>query len=98
MTEEEKEAIQILDNDNWEYLEFMDEDEEYEKLKKSIEIIVKLAKKLQKENEKLKKQVIKRDNDIIYLEETAEKEFLTKQEVKENYISKDKIRKLLEVE
>lgn len=44
---------------------------------------------------KLKEQVIKRDNDIIELEETAEKEFITKQEVKENYIAKDKVKKLI---
>ena len=62
-----------------------------EKLKKEIEekttIIFAGAEKvksLQKENEELKNKVIKRDNDIIYLEETAEKEFITKKEVKEN--------------
>lgn len=53
-------------------------------------------KKLQKENEELKNKVIKRDNEIIELEESAEKEFLTKQEVKENYIPKDKIEEKLE--
>lgn len=53
-------------------------------------------KKLKKENEELKNKVIKRDNEIIELEETAEKEFLTKQEVKENYIPKDKIREKIE--
>ena len=40
--------------------------------------------RLQTENEELKNKGIKRDNDIIYLEETAEKEFITKQEVKDN--------------
>lgn len=53
-------------------------------------------KKLKKENEELKNKVVKRDNEIIQLEESAEKEFLTKQEVKENYIPKDKIREKLE--
>lgn len=48
-------------------------------------------KKLKKENEELKNKVVKRDNEIIQLEESAEKEFLTKQEVKENYIPKSKI-------
>lgn len=51
-------------------------------------MIVELKQKIRK----LKKQVVKRDNEIIELEESAEKEFLTKQEVKENYILKDKIR------
>lgn len=59
-------------------------------------IIFNYVEKLQKENEELKNKVVKRDNEIIELEETAEKEFLTKQEVKENYIPKDKVRKLLE--
>lgn len=46
--------------------------------------------------EKLKSRINKRDNEIIQLEESAEKEFLTKIEVKENYISKDKIREKIE--
>ena len=54
-------------------------------------MIVELKQKIYK----LKEQVIKRDNDIIELEETAEKEFITKQEVKENYIAKDKVKKLI---
>ena len=58
--------------------------------------IINLIKKLQKENEELKNKVVIRDNDIIYLEETAEKEFITKQEVKENYIQKAKIKEKLE--
>lgn len=53
-------------------------------------------KKLKKENEELKNKVVKRDNEIIQLEESAEKEFLTKQEVKENYIQKAKIKEKLE--
>lgn len=44
--------------------------------------------------EKLKSRINKRDNEIIQLEESAEKEFLTKQEVKENYMPKGKIREL----
>ena len=43
------------------------------------------AIQLQKENEELKNKVVKRDNELIDLEEYAEKEFITKQEVKENY-------------
>ena len=49
-------------------------------------------KKLQKENEELKNKVVKRNNELIELEETSEKEFITKQEVKENFIPKDKIK------
>lgn len=60
--------------------------------------IINLIEKLKKENEELKNKVIKRDNELIDLEETAEKEFLTKQEVKENYIPKDKIRNKREQE
>ena len=48
------------------------------------------------EDEELKNKVVKRDNEIIELEETAEKKFLTKQELKENYIRKDKIRNFIE--
>ena len=44
---------------------------------------------------KLKEQVVKRDNDIIELEKNIEKDFFTKQEVKENYIAKDKVKKLI---
>lgn len=43
----------------------------------------------------LGKQVVKRDNDIIELEKTTEKDFLTKQEVKENYIAKDKVKEII---
>lgn len=46
--------------------------------------------------EELKNKVDKRNNELIELEETSEKEFLTKQEVNENYIPKDKIREKLE--
>lgn len=49
--------------------------------------------------EELKNKVAKRNNELIELEETSEKEFLTKQEVNENYIPKDKIReKIKELE
>lgn len=53
-TEEEKKAIKILANDNWEYLNYTDNEKEYNDLKKSIEIVVNLAKKQQKEIEKCK--------------------------------------------
>lgn len=53
-TEEEKKAIEILANDNWEYLNYTDNEKEYNDLKKSIEIVVNLAKKQQKEIEKCK--------------------------------------------
>ena len=52
-TEEEKKAIKILANDNWEYLNYTDNEKEYNDLKKSIEIVVNLAKKQQKEIERL---------------------------------------------
>lgn len=53
-TEEEKKAIEILANGNWEYLNYTDNEKEYNDLKKSIEIVVNLAKKQQKEIEKCK--------------------------------------------
>ena len=74
-----------------------------EKLQKEIEekttiILVgaEKVKSLQKENEELKNKVVKRNNELIELEETSEKEFITKQEVKENFIPKDKIREKIE--
>lgn len=54
-------------------------------------MIVELKQKIRK----LKEQVVKRDNDIIELEKTTEKDFLTKQEVKENYIAKDKVKEII---
>ena len=53
-TEEENKAIEILPNGNWEYLNYTDNEKEYNDLKKSIEIVVNLAKKQQKEIEKCK--------------------------------------------
>ena len=50
-----------------------------------------------KNKKKLKNKVVKRDNEIIELEESAEEEFLTKLEVNVNYIPKDKIRELEDV-
>lgn len=44
-TEEEKKAIETLANNNWEYLDYMDNKKEYNDLKKAIEIVVNLAKK-----------------------------------------------------
>lgn len=52
-TEKEKRAIEILANDNWEYLNYTDNEKEYNDLKKSIEIVVNLAKKQQKEIDRL---------------------------------------------
>ena len=52
-TEKEKKAIEILANDNWEYLNYTDNEKEYNDLKKSIEIVVNLAKKQQKEIDRL---------------------------------------------
>lgn len=55
----------------------------------SQETILQEIVRLQTENEELKNKVAKRNNELIELEETSEKEFLTKQEVKENYIPKE---------
>ena len=109
MTEEENKAIEYFKTYNW-YADINIQHKNVdillnliEKLKKENEekttIILAGAEKvksLEKKIEELKNKVIKRDNDIIYLEETAEKEFLTKQEVKENYIQKEKIKEKLE--
>ena len=101
MTEKENKAIKYLKNE----IERINKENNFKKIPRDIvclplfidyaETLFNLIENLQKENEELKNKVIKRDNDIIYLEETAEKEFITKQEVKENYISKDKIREKL---
>ena len=97
LNDKEKQAIfklrEIIDFDKKHRIETI-YDKEVIELRNNIELVLDLVEKLQKENEELKNKVIKRDNDIIYLEETAEKEFLTKQEVKENYIPKDKIREV----
>ena len=89
MTEEEKKAIECLkivvdDINECDVEYYIDKD-----MLNDIQTLLNLI-------EKLKNKVIKRDNDIIYLEETAEKELLTKIEVKENYISKGKIREKIE--
>ena len=89
MTEAEEKAVEYLKANSLVRLNENNEVVAYGNAHKYY--IINLIKKLQKEIEKLKNKVIKRDNDIIYLEETAEKELLTKIEVKENYISKDKI-------
>ena len=57
-TKEEKKAIETLANNNWEYLDYIDNDKEYKDLKKSIEIVVNLAKKQQKEIKILKAQKV----------------------------------------
>lgn len=106
MREEEKRAIEDLKEEieyyKRKYFNSKDDEEYNDKILYSIrlsvkdsEVLVNLIEKLKKENEELKNKVVKRDNEIIQLEESAEKEFLTKQEVKENYIPKDKIRELI---
>jgi len=98
MTEEENKAIEMLKDRQKDLLEgskssFYSSDRElYKEHAEAIDTILNLIEKLQKENEELKNKVAKRNNELIELEETSEKEFLTKQEVKENYIPKDKIR------
>ena len=57
-TEEEKKAIETLANNNWEYLDYMDNKKEYNDLKKAIEIVVNLAKKQQKKIKTLKAQKV----------------------------------------
>lgn len=96
MTEEEKKAIELIGclNLNESYIITSKQWNEQD-VHKAIDIILNLIEKLKKENEELKNKVVKRDKELIKLEESAEKEFLTKQEVKENYIPKDKIRELL---
>lgn len=65
-------------------------------IEEAKEIILNLIDKLKKENKELKEKVIKRDNELIDLEEYDEKYLITKEEVAENYILKDKIRKKIE--
>ena len=97
MSDEEKQAIfklrEIIEYDKKHRIETIYDKEQIE-FRNNIELMLNLVEKLKKEIEELKNKVIKRDNEIIQLEESAEKEFLTKQEVKENYIPKDKIEKI----
>lgn len=93
LTEDEVSTIEYLKNVT---NDIHNDTIDYEVDETICEDALNLIEKLKKENEELKNKVIKRDNDIIYLEETAEKEFLTKQEVKDNYIPKYKIRELIE--
>ena len=106
MTEEERKSYEILYEkiifvDKYRFLKphWIKFHNYTEKLQKEIEekttiILVgaEKVKSLQKENEELKNKVVKRNNELIELEETSEKEFITKQEVKENFIPKDKIK------
>ena len=90
MTEEENKAIELIGclNLNESYIITSKQWNEQD-VHKAIDIILNLIEKLQS-------RINKRDNEIIELEESAEKEFLTKQEVKENYIPKDKIIKSID--
>ena len=66
---------------------------DYCKLEKADVLdILNIIEKLQKENEELKNKVVKRDKELIKLEEYANKNFERKDDVKAKYIPKDKIR------
>lgn len=94
MTEGENKAIEYLKENSLVRLNENNEIVAYGNAHKYY--IINFIEKLKKENEELKNKVAKRNNELIELDETSEKEFLTKQEVKENYIPKDKIREKLE--
>jgi len=112
MTEEEKKAIDLLKFYEGFFKNIGHEEEVksiesvinyIEKLKKEIEektIIImagaEKVKQLEKENEELKNKVVKRDKELIKLEEYANKNFERKDDVKAKYIPKDKIREKLE--
>lgn len=68
---------------------------EKEKLLELNEKLLMQIEKLQKENEELKNKVVKRDKELIKLEEYANKNFERKDDVKAKYIPKDKIREIL---
>lgn len=89
MSEEEKKAIDKLKS----WKSYMEKDEDEMEV---IDTISNLIEKLQKENEELKNKVVKRDKELIRLEEYANKNFERKDDVKANYIPKDKIKKKIE--
>lgn len=90
MTEEEKKAIEIV-KEIWQFTDYSTD-------KIALKVVLDLIKKLQKENEELKNKVVKRDNELIKLEEYANKNFARKDDVKAKYIPKDKIRERLQKE
>ena len=91
MTEEEKKAIEIV-KEIWQFTDYSTD-------KIALKVVLDLIKKLQKENEELKNKVVKRDKELIRLEEYANKNFERKDDVKAKYIPKDKIReKIKELE
>jgi len=102
MTEEENKAIEMLKDRQKDLLEgskssFYSSDRElYKEHAEAIDTILNLIEKLQKENEELKNKVVKRDKELIKLEEYANKNFERKDDVKAKYIPKDKIREKLE--
>ena len=105
MTEEEKKAIEDYKRVIAMYFKYSDYDLFCSNLMKSgikgtiqntMADMVNLIEKLKKENEELKNKVVKRDKELIKLEEYANKNFERKDDVKAKYIPKSKIRKLAE--
>ena len=100
MTEEENKAIEMLKDRQKDLLEgskssFYSSDRElYKEHAEAIDTILNLIEKLQKENEELKNKVVKRNKELIKLEEYANKNFERKDDVKAKYIPKDKIKEL----
>lgn len=107
MTKEENKAIEDLKDilKYWQTIVEIEDDVEreiemncyseempFEQLK----IALNLIEKLKKENEELKNKVVKRDKELIKLEEYANKNFERKDDVKAKYIPKDKIREKIE--
>lgn len=85
MTEEEKKAIDLL-----KFYEGFFKNIGHEEEVKSIESVINCIEKLKKEIEE-KTIIIMAGAEKV---KQLEKEFIIKQEVKENYIAKDKIREL----
>lgn len=83
-TEEEKKAIETLANNNWEYLDYMDNKKEYNDLKKAIEIVVNLAKKQQKEIKRLYKDNFRldRENQLKFERAVDTSDYVNKETIK----------------
>ena len=91
MTKEEKKAIKYLKNE----IERVNKENDFKKIPRAIvclPLFIDYAETLLNLIEKLKNKVVKRDKELIKLEEYANKNFERKDDVKAKYIPKDKIR------
>ena len=90
MTEKETKTIKYLKNE----IERVNKENDFKKIPRAIvclPLFIDYAETLLNLIEKLKNKVVKRDKELIKLEEYANKNFERKDDVKAKYIPKDKI-------